>query len=345
MSIELMTGVWARGPKNIHEMVILLALADNANDSGVCWPKIVTLASRGRMTTRQVYRVLDSLEDNGWVKRETRVVGADARRKATGSKSNRYTVNGDKLSRDGVSQSPSLRDTQSPTVRDPESPTKRDSQSPTETGAKKARMVTPSHAETVTPSHVHKESSGLITRSTKAKTPLPPASEGRKTWKASVRSPNRGLAAAKREAVQREARVGMHYPETAVTVAQFAALPSLDYGPTVDTKIEGRVDAMAWSMFALALKQEFNAMPTGSILDKRFGQLVEGVSDYESAMRGMWLIDSETDDLGNALIRLGADNPELTARAFKKYASRIQALMFKHFKFIPQVQFRAVDAA
>lgn len=61
MSIEIMTTVWKFAPVHAGDLLILLALADFADDSGACFPSVATLAARGRMTTRNVQICLKSL--------------------------------------------------------------------------------------------------------------------------------------------------------------------------------------------------------------------------------------------------------------------------------------------
>lgn len=71
MSIKLMTQVWALP---VHEKckLVLLSLADQANDDGVCWPDIETIAARCSVSTKTVGRAISALESDGWlvVKRE-----------------------------------------------------------------------------------------------------------------------------------------------------------------------------------------------------------------------------------------------------------------------------------
>lgn len=72
MSIALMTEVWKVAPYKQSELLILLALADSANDEGVCWPSVGTLARRGRVKERQVQKALTRLEADGWLQRRER---------------------------------------------------------------------------------------------------------------------------------------------------------------------------------------------------------------------------------------------------------------------------------
>ena len=67
MSIEVMTCVWKHAPVQSDELLILLALADFADDDGGCWPAVETLADRARMTPRNVQRCLRGLAERGLI--------------------------------------------------------------------------------------------------------------------------------------------------------------------------------------------------------------------------------------------------------------------------------------
>ena len=73
MSIKLMAEIWENGPKNQSETMVLLALADYANDAGVCWPSINGLMKKSRLSERGVQTVLKRLRMAGWVEIEVRV--------------------------------------------------------------------------------------------------------------------------------------------------------------------------------------------------------------------------------------------------------------------------------
>lgn len=74
-----MTLVWktAVGPAN-HRLV-LLALADAANDEGVCWPSVATIARKAGCGEATVRRALSQLESEGLVSREKRGVNGRQR--------------------------------------------------------------------------------------------------------------------------------------------------------------------------------------------------------------------------------------------------------------------------
>ncbi len=66
MSIALMTRVWATAePREAVDRLMLLALADNANDAGVCWPSVPTLARKCGVEKRAALDTLGRLEDAG----------------------------------------------------------------------------------------------------------------------------------------------------------------------------------------------------------------------------------------------------------------------------------------
>lgn len=66
MSIRLITEIWDDEPAlKATRLLVALALADHANDAGVCWPSVDTLAGRARCSARQAHRVLNELHDEG----------------------------------------------------------------------------------------------------------------------------------------------------------------------------------------------------------------------------------------------------------------------------------------
>ena len=69
MSIKVMSRVWAHSQRKDGELLVMLALADFANDAGESWPSIPILAQKARLTERQTRRVLTKLEDVGEIRR------------------------------------------------------------------------------------------------------------------------------------------------------------------------------------------------------------------------------------------------------------------------------------
>jgi Helix-turn-helix domain len=62
MSVKVMARVWAHSQRKDGELLVMLALADFANDAGESWPSIPVLAAKARLTDRQARRVLIKLE-------------------------------------------------------------------------------------------------------------------------------------------------------------------------------------------------------------------------------------------------------------------------------------------
>ena len=71
MSIAIMTQCW---PIKLRPRLklLLLSLADNADDDGVCWPSIATIANKCSTDERSVYRQLIDLENLGHISHESR---------------------------------------------------------------------------------------------------------------------------------------------------------------------------------------------------------------------------------------------------------------------------------
>lgn len=67
-----MTRVWDETHFKGTDLLILLCLADHANDDGICWPSYDRLALRARCTRRQAIRCLERLISEGWVSRAGR---------------------------------------------------------------------------------------------------------------------------------------------------------------------------------------------------------------------------------------------------------------------------------
>ena len=86
MSISLMTDVWKLRLQAPRKMV-LLALADNANDEGTdCWPSVGKLVEKCSMSERAVQGHLAALEEDGYIKRHERL-----------GRSNKFTIHVDRI--------------------------------------------------------------------------------------------------------------------------------------------------------------------------------------------------------------------------------------------------------
>lgn len=83
MSVEVMNWVWKHSPTKGSELLLLLAIADAANDDGTnAYPSTRTLARKTRLDTRTVQRIVRKLVTEGHI-------GVSER---GGRESNRYAV-------------------------------------------------------------------------------------------------------------------------------------------------------------------------------------------------------------------------------------------------------------
>jgi hypothetical protein len=65
MSIKLMTEVWDHSKANGNGLLLMLAIADFANDQREAWPSVGTLAKRTRLGERSVQRLATELQAMG----------------------------------------------------------------------------------------------------------------------------------------------------------------------------------------------------------------------------------------------------------------------------------------
>lgn len=86
MSILAMTWAWSLTDLDQPQTLVLLALADAANDAGVCWPSQAEIGRKARMSDRSVRTHVRALEGLGLLHVERRATTA-------GRKSNIYQLN------------------------------------------------------------------------------------------------------------------------------------------------------------------------------------------------------------------------------------------------------------
>ena len=79
-----MARVWAHSQQSGGALLVMLALADFANDAGECWPSIPVLAQKARLTDREIRYLLPKLEKAGEVRLQRSNGGRNRR--------NRYVV-------------------------------------------------------------------------------------------------------------------------------------------------------------------------------------------------------------------------------------------------------------
>jgi len=85
MSVKVMSRVWeSTNYQDSSTMLVLLSLADWADDTGLCWPSVPRLAKKARMSERNARYVLKRLETDG-------VIRIDEQRGR--NHTNRYKIN------------------------------------------------------------------------------------------------------------------------------------------------------------------------------------------------------------------------------------------------------------
>ncbi|WP_312328379.1 helix-turn-helix domain-containing protein [Stenotrophomonas sp.] len=72
MSTIIMSQCWPLQQLSVTQKAVLISLADQANDDGVCWPAIATIGKRCCMSARAVRSAMDHLELVGLLSRERR---------------------------------------------------------------------------------------------------------------------------------------------------------------------------------------------------------------------------------------------------------------------------------
>ncbi len=65
MSVRVMSRVWEMPDIAGTELLVLLALADFADDSGSCWPSMETIAAKTRLSDRGARKIIRRLEEKG----------------------------------------------------------------------------------------------------------------------------------------------------------------------------------------------------------------------------------------------------------------------------------------
>lgn len=72
MSVEIMAQAWRVPCPSPATKLVLVALADNANDQGVCWPSVPHVARKCGLNERSVQRAIAALASDGHVTAERR---------------------------------------------------------------------------------------------------------------------------------------------------------------------------------------------------------------------------------------------------------------------------------
>jgi hypothetical protein len=145
MSMELMVKAMKAKVGNPLRKLVLLKLADNANDQGECWPSYNYIAEQCEMSRRSVMDHVKKLELSGFLRREYR-------KGVKGNSSNVFHLNFDEKSGLG-GESPALPPSESPAL-------------PSESPA--LPLVNLLHPEPVTLEPVNESLKDLVTTSSKS---------------------------------------------------------------------------------------------------------------------------------------------------------------------------------
>lgn len=70
MSLEALTAIWRSPPCSGGDLLCLLAIADNADESGYAWPSMGTIARKAAMSERGARKCIKSLTDAGLIEVE-----------------------------------------------------------------------------------------------------------------------------------------------------------------------------------------------------------------------------------------------------------------------------------
>lgn len=72
MSVKIMSFVWERTDLSQHEKLVFLALADHANDDGLCWPSLERIAVKACCSVDGASRTIERFAKEGWLKKQRR---------------------------------------------------------------------------------------------------------------------------------------------------------------------------------------------------------------------------------------------------------------------------------
>ncbi|MBN9426635.1 MAG: helix-turn-helix domain-containing protein, partial [Burkholderiales bacterium] len=78
MSIAQMSMAWRAEPMSPTQKLVLLSLADNANDQGDCYPSVAQIVRRTCLSERAVQGAIQALEDSGFLRRIVRAGTSNA---------------------------------------------------------------------------------------------------------------------------------------------------------------------------------------------------------------------------------------------------------------------------
>ncbi len=80
MSVKVMSYVWDITTFKGSDKLVMLCLADHADDAGLCWPSIETISRKSGVSPTTVKSTLKKLEAGGWVVKKNQFKKADTGR-------------------------------------------------------------------------------------------------------------------------------------------------------------------------------------------------------------------------------------------------------------------------
>ncbi|MCG3727309.1 helix-turn-helix domain-containing protein [Vibrio cincinnatiensis] len=80
MSVKVMSYVWDITLFKGSDKLVMLCLADYADDSGLCWPSIDTIAKKSGVSLTTVKTTLKKLEEGNWLRRKNQFKRAESGR-------------------------------------------------------------------------------------------------------------------------------------------------------------------------------------------------------------------------------------------------------------------------
>lgn len=93
MSIKVTSKVWDHSRHSGSALLVLLAIADFADDEGMAFPGLTTLAKKARTTVRNLHKVLEKLVESG----ELVIDHKNGVKTRNGQRTNRYLIQLDNL--------------------------------------------------------------------------------------------------------------------------------------------------------------------------------------------------------------------------------------------------------
>lgn len=91
MSVKVMSYVWDIPSFKGSDKLVMLCLADHADDQGICWPSIDTISRKSGVSATTVKSTLKKLESGNWIAKKNRFKTAETGRLVRAN--NQYQLN------------------------------------------------------------------------------------------------------------------------------------------------------------------------------------------------------------------------------------------------------------